>query len=151
MACELFIKEKGLDLLERNLYRNYIVHLDSMFNYGLISPHAISSNIQKLTDILHENFEQLSKLKIEREIQLKNWLMKKNTLETRPEIKSSVDTSCWMKSNAKEDRLRACYKTDAKDLSKAKVSTRHSDVNVSCQVLSGATKQKSNFKRKMST
>lgn len=48
LACELFLKERGLELLERNLYRNYIVHLDSMFNYGLISPQVICSNIRKL-------------------------------------------------------------------------------------------------------
>jgi polycomb protein SUZ12 len=47
-ACELFLKEKGLELLEKNLYRNYIVHLDSMFNYGLISPQTIMSNVRTL-------------------------------------------------------------------------------------------------------
>lgn len=48
LACDLFIKERGFDLLEKNLYRNYIVHLDSMFNYGLVSPQVISGNISKL-------------------------------------------------------------------------------------------------------
>lgn len=51
LACDLFLKERGVELLEKNLYRNYIVHLDSMFNYGLVSPQVISGNIRKLNVI----------------------------------------------------------------------------------------------------
>lgn len=48
LACHLFIKEKGAELLKKNLFRNYIVHLNSLFNYGFINPRQIDENIQEL-------------------------------------------------------------------------------------------------------
>jgi polycomb protein SUZ12 len=45
----LFLDEKGQELLEKNLARNYIVHLCALFNFGLLSPRDIQKNNQKLT------------------------------------------------------------------------------------------------------
>lgn len=48
LACELFLKEKGQELVEKNLSRNYIAHLHALFNYGLVSPRQIDDNIKSL-------------------------------------------------------------------------------------------------------
>lgn len=48
LACDLFLVEKGKELFEKKLFRNYVVHLNSLFNYGLISPSTIDENIQKM-------------------------------------------------------------------------------------------------------
>lgn len=44
----MFLEQKGKELLEKNLFRNYCVHLQALFNYGLISPRSIYSNLKKI-------------------------------------------------------------------------------------------------------
>ena len=48
LACELFLKEKGKELLQKNLFRNYCVHLQALFNYGLISPRNLYENMKSV-------------------------------------------------------------------------------------------------------
>lgn len=43
IACAMFITAKGKEIIEKNLYRNFVLHLCSLFDYGLISPDIINS------------------------------------------------------------------------------------------------------------
>lgn len=48
LACNLFVEEKGKELIEKNLLRNYFNHLHSLFDYELISPKTTAENYSKL-------------------------------------------------------------------------------------------------------
>lgn len=89
------------------------------------------------------NLEQVQKLKIGRKTQLGNWYSRKSVTEKssiKVEKKQPEEIQSISKTSTKEDRTRSSGKIE----SKAKVVTRHSDVN-------GHAKLKNNFKRKMST
>lgn len=48
IACEMFVEMKGREILSKNLYRNFVLHLCSLFNFGLLSPENAFKIIQKL-------------------------------------------------------------------------------------------------------
>lgn len=48
LACDMFLDMRGRDLLQKNLYRNFVLHMCSLFDYGLVSPEVIYKTIQKL-------------------------------------------------------------------------------------------------------
>lgn len=91
LACDLFLAEKGQELLEKKLFRNYMVHLNSLFNYGLISPRNMEKNMQKLivssrkfpfsfqtlipqfSQVLQREHVGPDALKLEREVNIKHW------------------------------------------------------------------------------
>lgn len=41
VACELFLKDHGEELIRKNLYRNFIIHINSLFDFGLISARTV--------------------------------------------------------------------------------------------------------------
>lgn len=99
--------------------------------------------------MINENSEQIQKLKNGRKTQLDNWYTKKSVVEKsiRVDKKSGEEIqSNITKTSTKEERTSRSGKNDA---NKAKVMTRHSDING--QVQSINAKHKNNFKRKMST
>lgn len=52
LACEMFIELKGKELLQKNLYKNFTMHLCNLFDYGIISPDDYYKSIQKLQKLL---------------------------------------------------------------------------------------------------
>ena len=36
LALKMFIEEKGKELLEKNLYRNFVVHVCNLFEFGVL-------------------------------------------------------------------------------------------------------------------
>lgn len=48
IACDMFIEHKGRELLEKNLYKNFILHMSSLFDFGLISPENFYATVQKI-------------------------------------------------------------------------------------------------------
>ena len=48
LACSMFVDMKGKELLEKNLYRNFGVHLSSLFDFGLISPECVQKMFRKI-------------------------------------------------------------------------------------------------------
>lgn len=48
LACTEFVKYRGKEILMRNLYRNFVLHLCSLFDFGLISPVTLYSVVRKL-------------------------------------------------------------------------------------------------------
>ncbi|XP_034249349.1 polycomb protein suz12-A isoform X2 [Thrips palmi] len=54
-ACTKFLEKKGKELLDKNLYRNFIVHMCSLFDYGLVSPVALYQIVQQLHEMVKDH------------------------------------------------------------------------------------------------
>ncbi|CAB0041338.1 unnamed protein product [Trichogramma brassicae] len=52
LACQMFVEQRGKELLMKNLYRNFILHMSNLFDFSLISPPVLFQTIQKLQDIM---------------------------------------------------------------------------------------------------
>ena len=50
LACELFIKENWQEIVKRNIYMNFILHLNNLFDYQLLS----SDTLRSLIKLFHE-------------------------------------------------------------------------------------------------
>lgn len=74
LACDMFLDMRGRDLLQKNLYRNFVLHMCSLFDYGLVSPEVIYKTIQKLQSILSTYPEGRKIISESRETQLNYWL-----------------------------------------------------------------------------
>ncbi|XP_076247327.1 polycomb protein Su(z)12 isoform X2 [Calliopsis andreniformis] len=75
LACQMFLETKGKELLMKNLYRNFVLHMCSLFDFGLISPVILYQTIQKLQEIMKEGGEDLRKvLQKSHEAQIEKWI-----------------------------------------------------------------------------
>ncbi|XP_022080334.1 polycomb protein suz12-A-like [Acanthaster planci] len=48
LACQLFIEKRGRELLRRNLYRNFLLHVVNMYDFSLISQSVIVRTMLQL-------------------------------------------------------------------------------------------------------
>lgn len=48
LACEMFVHERGDAILSNNLYRNFLLHLTNLHDYGMLSPGQINTIVQRL-------------------------------------------------------------------------------------------------------
>ncbi|KAJ9575928.1 hypothetical protein L9F63_007240, partial [Diploptera punctata] len=55
LACNMFLEAKGQELLMKNLYRNFVLHMCSLFDFGLISPVTLYTTIQRLQDLIGDS------------------------------------------------------------------------------------------------
>ncbi|CAD6239449.1 GSCOCG00008693001-RA-CDS [Cotesia congregata] len=77
LACQMFLEFKGKELLMKNLYRNFVLHMSSLFDFGLISPVILYQTIQKLQEIMKEGGEDGDVRKIlqkSHEAQVERWI-----------------------------------------------------------------------------
>lgn len=74
LACAMFVQHKGKELLLKNLYRNFVVHMCSLFDFGLVSAVCLYNTIQKLQDFVGETGAIRNILKESREAQMENWV-----------------------------------------------------------------------------
>lgn len=74
IACEMFLDTNGHDIVRRNIYRNFILHMCSLFDYGLVSPETVYKIVQKLQSIISKYGEGQEMMSKQREAQLKYWL-----------------------------------------------------------------------------
>ena len=74
LACEMFLNKNGYEIIRKNLYRNFILHMSSLFDYGLVSSETIYKTVQKLQGMLSKYNEGLEMMSKKREAQLKYWL-----------------------------------------------------------------------------
>ncbi|KAG8042302.1 hypothetical protein G9C98_004936 [Cotesia typhae] len=77
LACQMFLDFKGKKLLMKNLYRNFLLHMSSLFDFGLISPVILYQTIQKLQEIMKEGGEDGDVRKIlqkSHEAQVERWI-----------------------------------------------------------------------------
>lgn len=73
LACEMFLDMKGKELLQKNLYKNFVLHLCNFFDYGLISPETLYKTIQKLQRILSTFGEGRDTMVDEHKKQINYW------------------------------------------------------------------------------
>lgn len=75
LACQMFLETKGKELLMKNLYRNFVLHMCSLFDFGLISGVILYQTIQNLQEIMKEGGEDLRKvLQKSHEAQIEKWI-----------------------------------------------------------------------------
>ncbi|KAK3928737.1 Polycomb protein Su(z)12 [Frankliniella fusca] len=55
LACSKFLEKKGKELLDKNLYRNFVIHMCSLFDYGLVSPVVLYKTMQQLHEMVNES------------------------------------------------------------------------------------------------
>ncbi|XP_023014912.1 polycomb protein Su(z)12 [Leptinotarsa decemlineata] len=73
IACQLFVQYKGKELLLKNLYKNFVIHMTSLFDFGLVSAVCLYTTIQKLQELVGETSAIRTVLKESREAQIDNW------------------------------------------------------------------------------
>ncbi|KAL3275849.1 hypothetical protein HHI36_020590 [Cryptolaemus montrouzieri] len=73
LACQMFVQQKGKELLLRNLYKNFVIHMANLFDFGLLSAVCLYKTIQKLQDMVAETGALRTVLKQSREAQIDNW------------------------------------------------------------------------------
>lgn len=74
LACEMFLDAKGHEIVRKNLYRNFILHMCSLFDYGLIAADTVYKTVQKLQGLLSKYAAGQELMQRQREAQLKYWL-----------------------------------------------------------------------------
>ncbi|XP_055372011.1 polycomb protein Su(z)12, partial [Condylostylus longicornis] len=89
IACDMFLESKGKEIIRKNLFRNFLLHLTSLFDYGLISPECVHKCIQKLQSMLSTDKEGRQILSESHERQLDYWL-KEGCFKEQKEKRSSI-------------------------------------------------------------
>ncbi|CAH1115739.1 unnamed protein product [Psylliodes chrysocephalus] len=80
IACQMFVQHKGKELLLKNLYRNFVVHMTSLFDFGLVSAVCLYTTLQKLQELVGDSGPIRNILKQSREAQMDNWSRMGNVL-----------------------------------------------------------------------
>ncbi|XP_049874172.1 polycomb protein suz12-B [Pectinophora gossypiella] len=73
IACQKFLQMKGKELLEKNLYRNFILHMCSLHDFGLLSPVVLYQTVQMLNQMLADNAEAKEKMRESLKAQREHW------------------------------------------------------------------------------
>lgn len=75
-ACEKFVEVHGREILELNLYRNFLLHLISMHDYHLISPDVVYKSMLQLQVLLADFPEGIRVMSEAHSHQVRYWLEK---------------------------------------------------------------------------
>lgn len=73
LACDMFLDLHGEELLRKNLYKNFVLHLCNFFDYGLISPEVLYNTMQKLQKKLVDSGNYRDTMRESNEKQLMYW------------------------------------------------------------------------------
>lgn len=73
LACQMFLQMRGKELLEKNLYRNFVLHMSSLHDFGLLSPIALYQTVQMLNQMLADNAEAKEKMRESLRAQREHW------------------------------------------------------------------------------
>uniref|UniRef100_A0A182JRA7 Uncharacterized protein n=1 Tax=Anopheles christyi TaxID=43041 RepID=A0A182JRA7_9DIPT len=73
IALEMFIDLRGRELMARNLFRNFVLHMCSLFDFGLVSADVMQRIIRKLRKIPANDTELQQSLKTTRAEQMEYW------------------------------------------------------------------------------
>jgi len=57
LALRAFIGQHGRELVERGLYRNFVLHCCNLFEFGVISPALVFSAVASVQDMMGEEAE----------------------------------------------------------------------------------------------
>ena len=55
LACTKFVELQGKEVIKKNLYRNFILHLSSLFDFGLLEAKSFFNVVQNLQAQMKEN------------------------------------------------------------------------------------------------
>lgn len=58
LACTMFLQAMGPELLKKNLYRNFVLHMSNLFDFGLVSPVTVYTTIQRLQELVEEGGDE---------------------------------------------------------------------------------------------
>lgn len=58
LACSMFLQAMGPELLKKNLYRNFVLHMSNLFDFGLVSPVTVYTTIQRLQELVEEGGDE---------------------------------------------------------------------------------------------
>ncbi|XP_077490605.1 polycomb protein suz12-like isoform X1 [Amblyomma americanum] len=48
LACNMFVEEQGQELIQRNLYRNFVLHMCNLLDFGLVSASVVYTTVRRL-------------------------------------------------------------------------------------------------------
>lgn len=63
LALQMFLNDHGLELLKRNLYRNFVLHLCNLYDFGIIGPATVLRTLGSLQLMLQQSPEHHNILK----------------------------------------------------------------------------------------
>ncbi|CAG0880719.1 unnamed protein product [Darwinula stevensoni] len=89
LACEMFVTSHGDGLLRDNLYRNFILHLCSMYDYGLIPPSVILKSAKQLQERLYKDPKLVKGFRANYQQQIDQWLQQGEDTEPHPQSESN--------------------------------------------------------------
>ncbi|XP_014260989.1 polycomb protein suz12 isoform X2 [Cimex lectularius] len=90
LACTTFLQQKGKELLKKNLYRNFVLHMCSLFDFGLVSPVTLFMIMQKVQEIIQSDTEINQILQESWKTQKEHW----NNVDQKPHPNSNNGISC---------------------------------------------------------
>ncbi|CAA9995643.1 unnamed protein product, partial [Nesidiocoris tenuis] len=82
LACSMFVDEKGEEILRKNLYRNFVLYMNTLQDFGLISPVTIFHVTQKLQAIIQDNPDINKQLQECWQLQRQHW----NAVDQKPVV-----------------------------------------------------------------
>ncbi|XP_054285941.1 polycomb protein suz12-B-like isoform X2 [Macrosteles quadrilineatus] len=74
LACNMYLQAKGRELLKKNLYRNFVLHMCNLFDFGLVSPVTVYTTIQKLQELVEEDGDESKVLQQSCQAQRQHWV-----------------------------------------------------------------------------
>ncbi|GBP01844.1 Polycomb protein Su(z)12 [Eumeta japonica] len=115
----MFLDANGHEIIRKNIYRNFILHMCSLFDYGLVSPETLYKTVQKLQGILSKYREGQELMSKQREAQLKYWLevgiLKQDEQKLKSPQKSLAPTNNTLGQN-KDDKITNKTKDEIKNV-----------------------------------
>jgi len=55
LACKKFVERFGQKIVEKNLYRNFILHVTNLYDFGLLTAQGFNTTVQQLHSMMEEN------------------------------------------------------------------------------------------------
>lgn len=118
LASTMFIQERGSPLLLNNLYRNFLLHLCSLFDFGLISPVCLYGTVKKLQELVGETGEIRSALTQSRVAQMDSWT-KTTSARVPPPVRTPQTAGGGRQNQASRRRVSEQHPPSKKRLSLA--------------------------------
>lgn len=122
LALAMFVEYKGRDILRKNLYKNFMLHLCNLCDLRLISPVTFYTTIQKLQDIIAIDSEASNVLYESFEAQRKYWREEgARKAEDRTEIRCLVQSPLQSDIGTRRKPAGSFYPLKLQDKLKGKV------------------------------
>ena len=51
-ALKMFIDDRGQEVIQKNLYRNFVLHLINLYEFGVVGPAHVFTAVSRLQDLL---------------------------------------------------------------------------------------------------